>query len=42
MTTDAIEARLRAQLIETPSWGYGPAGTRFGSFPPPWAPRDIH
>jgi L-rhamnose isomerase/sugar isomerase len=42
MTTDAIEARLRAQVIETPSWGYGPAGTRFGSFPPPWAPRDIH
>jgi L-rhamnose isomerase/sugar isomerase len=42
MTTDAIEARLRAQLIETPSWGYGPAGTRFGSFPPPWAPRDVY
>jgi L-rhamnose isomerase/sugar isomerase len=41
MTTDAIEARLRAQVIETPSWGYGPAGTRFGSFPPPWAPRDV-
>lgn len=40
--TDQIKARLKHQAIETPSWGYGPAGTRFGSFPPPWAPRTVH
>lgn len=28
----AIMARLKAQRIETPSWGYADSGTRFGSF----------
>jgi L-rhamnose isomerase / sugar isomerase len=40
MTPD-IEARLRELRIETPSWGYAAAGTRFGSFPSPGLPRDI-
>ena len=35
----AVEARLRAQRIETPSWGYGNSGTRFRVFPQPGAPR---
>lgn len=34
-----VEARLRAQRIETPSWGYGNSGTRFRVFPQPGAPR---
>ncbi len=29
---EAIKARLKAQRIETPSWGYADSGTRFGSF----------
>lgn len=37
---DAVEARLRAQRIETPSWGYAPAGTRFARFPRAGQPRD--
>jgi L-rhamnose isomerase/sugar isomerase len=36
-----IESRLRALRIETPSWGYGAAGTRFGAFPSPGLPRDV-
>jgi L-rhamnose isomerase/sugar isomerase len=36
-----VEERLRAQAIETPSWGYGAAGTRFGAFPGPGLPRDV-
>jgi L-rhamnose isomerase / sugar isomerase len=36
-----IEARLRAMQIETPSWGYAAAGTRFGAFPSPGLPRDV-
>lgn len=32
---------LRAQRIETPSWGYGNSGTRFGTFAAPGAARDI-
>ncbi len=35
----AVEGRLRAQRIETPSWGYGNSGTRFRVFPRPGAPR---
>jgi L-rhamnose isomerase / sugar isomerase len=31
--------RLRAQRVETPSWGYGNSGTRFGVFPQPGVPR---
>lgn len=35
-----IEDRLRAQRIETPSWGYGNSGTRFKVFSQPGVPRD--
>jgi L-rhamnose isomerase / sugar isomerase len=35
----ALEAALAAQRIETPSWGYGRSGTRFGAFPQPGEPR---
>jgi L-rhamnose isomerase / sugar isomerase len=43
MTPDTadVEARLRAMRIETPSWGYGAAGTRFGAFPSAGLPRDV-
>jgi L-rhamnose isomerase/sugar isomerase len=37
----AVEARLRELVIETPSWGYGDSGTRFGVFPQPGRPRDV-
>jgi L-rhamnose isomerase/sugar isomerase len=36
-----VEARLRELVIETPSWGYGDSGTRFGVFPQPGRPRDV-
>ena len=32
---------LRAQRIETPSWGYGDSGTRFKTFGAPGAARDV-
>src|SRR5829696_9231598 len=35
-----VEERLRAQRVETPSWGYGDTGTRFAVFPQEGAPRD--
>ena len=35
------ERRLRELTIETPSWGYGDSGTRFGTFPQPGRPRDV-
>ena len=35
-----VEGRLRAQKIETPSWGYGDTGTRFAVFPQKGVPRD--
>ena len=38
----AVESRLRAQVIETPSWGYGNSGTRFGVFKQLGAARDVH
>jgi len=37
----AVEARVGDLVIETPSWGYGDSGTRFGVFPQPGRPRDI-
>jgi len=37
-----LESRLRAQRIETPSWGYGNSGTRFAVFRQPGAARDVH
>ncbi len=33
---------LNGLVIETPSWGYGDSGTRFGTFPQPGRPRDIY
>jgi L-rhamnose isomerase / sugar isomerase len=37
---EAVEKRLRAQRVETPSWGYGDTGTRFAVFPQKGVPRD--
>ena len=37
-----IKAKLKSQEIETPSWGYGNSGTRFGVFKQPGAARDVH
>jgi L-rhamnose isomerase/sugar isomerase len=37
LDVDAIKARLKAQEIETPSWGYSDSGTRFGAFRQPGA-----
>ncbi|MBM3215750.1 sugar isomerase, partial [Candidatus Poribacteria bacterium] len=37
---NAVKTRLRKQHIETPSWGYGDSGTRFGVFRQDWAARD--
>lgn len=37
---EAVEERLRAQRVETPSWGYGNSGTRFRAFPQQGVPRD--
>ncbi len=42
MTEVEIRAALRALPIELPSWGFGNAGTRFGSFPEPGCARDIY
>ena len=33
LDVDAAESALRSLVIETPSWGYGDSGTRFGVFP---------
>ena len=39
---DEIKERIKAQEIETPSWGYGNSGTRFGVFKQSGAARDVH
>ncbi|MBN1563991.1 MAG: sugar isomerase, partial [Anaerolineae bacterium] len=39
---DAVKAKLHAQAIETPSWGYGDSGTRFKVFPWTGAARNVH
>ena len=39
--TDLTNA-FRELVIETPSWGYGDSGTRFGVFPQPGRPRDVY
>jgi L-rhamnose isomerase/sugar isomerase len=36
----SVEERMRAQRLETPSWGYGDTGTRFAVFPQKGVPRD--
>ena len=41
LDVEAVKAALRAQRIETPSWGYGDSGTRFKVFPWPGAARTI-
>lgn len=41
MKADQVMAALKAQRIETPSWGYSNSGTRFGTFAAPGAARDI-
>jgi L-rhamnose isomerase/sugar isomerase len=38
---DEIVARLKTLVVETPSWGYGDSGTRFGVFPQPGRPRNV-
>ncbi len=38
---EPILARLTAQRIETPSWGYANSGTRFKMFPQPGVPRSV-
>ena len=38
---EAIKRSLKAQRIETPSWGYGDSGTRFAVFHWPGAARDV-
>ena len=42
LSSDDIVARLSRLVIETPSWGYGDSGTRFGVFPQPGRPRDVY
>jgi L-rhamnose isomerase/sugar isomerase len=37
-----IEQALAAFSVETPSWGYGDSGTRFGVFPQAGRPRDVY
>ena len=36
-----VERALAALEVETPSWGYGDSGTRFGVVPQPGRPRDV-
>ncbi len=42
MNEDSITSALAALALETPSWGYGDSGTRFGTFPAPGRPRNVH
>jgi L-rhamnose isomerase/sugar isomerase len=37
-----LASAFRDLVIETPSWGYGDSGTRFGVFPQPGRPRDVY
>lgn len=39
---DEIKNKLKAQRIETPSWGYNDSGTRFKVFHQPGAARNIY
>ncbi|MHB0877363.1 MAG: L-rhamnose isomerase [Anaerolineae bacterium] len=40
--TDEVKAALKAQRIETPSWGYADSGTRFKVFPQAGAARSAY
>jgi L-rhamnose isomerase/sugar isomerase len=37
-----LTTAFRELVIETPSWGYGDSGTRFGVFPQAGRPRDVY
>jgi L-rhamnose isomerase/sugar isomerase len=37
---NAVKERLKRQVVETPSWGYGNSGTRFRVFGQPGVPRN--
>ncbi|MFQ5795816.1 MAG: L-rhamnose isomerase [Candidatus Bipolaricaulia bacterium] len=39
---NSVKEALKAQRIETPSWGYGNSGTRFKVFPWPGAARNAY
>jgi L-rhamnose isomerase/sugar isomerase len=39
---ESIERALAAFNVETPSWGYGDSGTRFGVFTQPGRPRNVY
>lgn len=41
LNVEQIEDRLKTQKIETPSWAYADAGTRFGVFKMAGAPRNV-
>ena len=41
MKPESILESLDSFKIETPSWGYGDSGTRFGVFPFPGAARNL-
>ena len=38
---EAVKAKIKRHEIETPSWGYGNAGTRFGVFKDAGIPRNL-
>ena len=38
---EAVKSHLKTQQVETPSWGYGNSGTRFGVFAQPGAARNV-
>ena len=40
-TLEPVTRRLKAQRIETPSWGYANSGTRFKMFPQAGVPRTV-
>ncbi len=42
LNVDQVKTQLKAQHIETPSWGYGNSGTRFKVFPWAGAARNVH
>lgn len=38
---EVVKEKLKGQVLETPSWGYGDSGTRFAVFHQPGAARNI-
>jgi len=42
VNVEKVKAALKAQRIETPSWGYAKSGTRFGIFNQPGEARDVY